>query len=498
MPTPRGCWSSEAKQDELRRAAGAGQLHPAAAHSGVACGCARSVPGHRQLQPAVPAQLAGADPTERDPAHTRAGRPGHGRLPGQELDRHLERGPGRREDGAGRARRLEYGQALLDERDLTAPRRCCPSEPPERPRRHHAYATTDDAKKKFDKAVQHMPEKHGLERRLEPLPGGGARARRAPQGRLHQARGSAVETEEGYVKVQHSLMEFSNELGLGTGNITSLRPYRLRDSARQGRRVAPALHRHAPAGPAQPGRHEPRKAAHRVRLVQLPGADRPRRVHLRRCAGGRRAARAIMAAKAKRGRQAARGRQAEAAPPTSNGSVRRPHGQPRSARGRPQNEEGITPETWMAAATAKFDGYRPSRRSSSTRPWPRPPRSPPTPARRHHQRRDRGRRAAGRLHHRRPDGPLDEPHHAPAAHRRLRRRRAAAADAGRPALAYRPRPGRHPRPADPASPAGTRSARWPGPSTRSTAKPYGSPPSRRMLRATSTRSSSTSRAATSA
>ena len=30
-----------------------------------------------------------------------------------------------------------------------------------------------------------------------------------------------VKTEEGYVAVQHSLTEFANELGMGTGNITS-------------------------------------------------------------------------------------------------------------------------------------------------------------------------------------------------------------------------------------------------------------------------------------
>ncbi|WP_372346369.1 hypothetical protein [Streptomyces sp. KL116D] len=30
-----------------------------------------------------------------------------------------------------------------------------------------------------------------------------------------------MQTEERYVAIQHPLMEFANELGLGTGNITS-------------------------------------------------------------------------------------------------------------------------------------------------------------------------------------------------------------------------------------------------------------------------------------
>ena len=127
-------------------------------------------------------------------------------------------------------------------------------------------------------------------------------------------------------------------------------------------------------------------------------------------------------------------------------------------------------------------------------------------------RRHRRRRQARRVHHRcrrrvvallarvhpgRPDGPPDEPLDAPAAQRRLRHRRAAPADAGRPALAHRPRPGRHPGRSRSRSTPRTRSARSPAPSTRSTARPSGSPPSRPCCGATSTRSSPTSRAATS-
>ncbi|MFZ3473173.1 nitrate- and nitrite sensing domain-containing protein [Streptomyces sp. 4.24] len=123
----------------------------------------------------------------------------------------------------------EYGQALLNERDLTA-------DPLLRGQRESdpvmkAYAATDAAKAKFAQAAKDMPEGQGLERRLELF--------RQEEPKLEQVRKTAylpqletskkalpkaagpIPTEEGYVLVQHYLMQFSNELGLGTGNVTS-------------------------------------------------------------------------------------------------------------------------------------------------------------------------------------------------------------------------------------------------------------------------------------
>lgn len=116
----------------------------------------------------------------------------------------------------------EYGQALLNERDLTAATLLTATSEADRqkPVVTKAYETTDAAKKKFDQAIQDMPAGQGLDRRLSLF--------RAEEPTLAKLRLAAytkaldpVRTEEGYVKVQHSLMEFSNELGLGTGNITS-------------------------------------------------------------------------------------------------------------------------------------------------------------------------------------------------------------------------------------------------------------------------------------
>ncbi|MFB7777962.1 sensor histidine kinase [Streptomyces bauhiniae] len=83
-----------------------------------------------------------------------------------------------------------------------------------------ARKNTDQAAAAFNQAAQNMPAKPGLERRLKLF--------RESEPFLQTLRAGAygpkftgVQTEEGYVKVAHPLMEFANELGLGTGNITS-------------------------------------------------------------------------------------------------------------------------------------------------------------------------------------------------------------------------------------------------------------------------------------
>ncbi|MFF3647157.1 nitrate- and nitrite sensing domain-containing protein [Streptomyces sp. NPDC002181] len=122
----------------------------------------------------------------------------------------------------------EYGQALLNERDLTA-------EPLLKGDRNNqavtkAYAATDAAKEKFAQASKDLPSNSGLERRLElfhqeePKLAAVRQSAYAAQETAKKNPPSAngpIPTEEGYVLVQHYLMTFSNELGLGTGNVTS-------------------------------------------------------------------------------------------------------------------------------------------------------------------------------------------------------------------------------------------------------------------------------------
>ncbi|MFG2329212.1 nitrate- and nitrite sensing domain-containing protein [Streptomyces sp. NPDC048604] len=117
----------------------------------------------------------------------------------------------------------EYGNALLNERDLTAGPMLAAASPEagaEHPQVKEAHAATDAAKVKFDEAIKDLPSGQGLERRLDLF------QREEPK--LQELRQKAyakaldpVQTELAYVGVQHYLMEFSNELGLGTGNVTS-------------------------------------------------------------------------------------------------------------------------------------------------------------------------------------------------------------------------------------------------------------------------------------
>ncbi|MET9776340.1 nitrate- and nitrite sensing domain-containing protein [Streptomyces sp. NPDC006367] len=114
---------------------------------------------------------------------------------------------------------LAYAGALYNERDITAaPLLQGKGEQDETVVR--ARSATDRAADAFDEAARDMPAKAGLERRLKVF--------REQEPKLQTLRAAAytsklkgVETEEGYTGVAHPLMEFANELGLGTGNITS-------------------------------------------------------------------------------------------------------------------------------------------------------------------------------------------------------------------------------------------------------------------------------------
>ncbi|MFD4371781.1 nitrate- and nitrite sensing domain-containing protein [Streptomyces sp. NPDC058486] len=113
----------------------------------------------------------------------------------------------------------EYSTALLDERDLTAaPLLAGKDRAGEEITR--AYANTDAARARFDEAVKNLPSGQGLERRIQLF--------RNEEPKLAELRKVAytasqdpVNTQLAYTGVQHYLMELSNELGLGTGNITS-------------------------------------------------------------------------------------------------------------------------------------------------------------------------------------------------------------------------------------------------------------------------------------
>ncbi|WP_333776194.1 sensor histidine kinase [Streptomyces sp. IBSBF 3136] len=112
---------------------------------------------------------------------------------------------------------LSYADALENERDVTAAPLLLGND---KNTVTAARKATDQAADAFSQAAQDMPDKPGLKRRLQLF--------RKAEPQLQTLRQVAytskvhgVQTEEGYVEVSHPLMEFANELGLGTGNITS-------------------------------------------------------------------------------------------------------------------------------------------------------------------------------------------------------------------------------------------------------------------------------------
>ncbi|MFJ1930217.1 MULTISPECIES: nitrate- and nitrite sensing domain-containing protein [unclassified Streptomyces] len=258
----------------------------------------------------------------------------------------------------------EYGQALLNERDLSA--QPLLSNKRDAAAVSEVRATTDAAADKFDTAVKDMPGKAGLERRLKLF--------RMEEPTLPELRKAAyaeamdpVKTEEGYVQVQHSLMEFCNELGLGTGNITSYgRTVYAIELAKAAESLQRSIGMHLLVRPSQ------EKGKFNDQVKAFGSYNYLEQIALGEFVSGGTEADAarlkkVMAAKAADGAAQVKSakEKADAAgvpfvtPPTVNGSVYDGMAQ-QLGLGRTPAElkaKGITPETWMAAATAKFDGY---------------------------------------------------------------------------------------------------------------------------------------------
>ncbi|MET8406443.1 nitrate- and nitrite sensing domain-containing protein [Streptomyces sp900116325] len=257
-----------------------------------------------------------------------------------------------------------YGQALLNERDLSA-------QPLLSNKRDAAvvgqvYAATDAAAAKFDEAVQGMPKKQGLDRRLQLF--------KQEEPKLPELRKAAyaeamdpVKTEEGYVKVQHSLMEFCNELGLGTGNITSYgRTVYAIELAKAAESLQRSIGMHLLVRPSQ------ESVKFNAQVKAFGSYNYLEQIALGEFVSGGTEADAarlkqVMAAKAADGAKKLKAAKAQAdaagvpfvAPPSIDGSVFDGMAQQIGQGQQPDKlaQKGITPATWMAASTAKFDGY---------------------------------------------------------------------------------------------------------------------------------------------
>ncbi|TLS44114.1 HAMP domain-containing protein [Streptomyces montanus] len=254
----------------------------------------------------------------------------------------------------------EYAAALLNERDMSAQPLLDGKQNDDDKVVERVRATTDEKAAAFHASVEGMPSGYGLERRLALV------EKAEPQ--LTNLRKAAyttamdpVKTEEGYVAVEHYLLEFSNELGLGTGNITSY-----------GRTVyAVALAKGAASLQRSIGMHLLVKPSDNETIYNQQRVAFTSYAYLENIAiqeyvsGGTQQdsdrLKAVMAQKTKEGEQrvAEAKRQAEAAgkdfvaPPSMKKMVQGVAAEQPAALA----EKGITPATWMAASTAKFDGY---------------------------------------------------------------------------------------------------------------------------------------------
>nr|WP_237557981.1 nitrate- and nitrite sensing domain-containing protein [Streptomyces sp. SID5470] len=115
---------------------------------------------------------------------------------------------------------LSYADALYQERDSTAAP-LLSGEGQDNATVVAARKKTDEAADAFDEAAQNMPDKAGLKRRLQLFRDGEGGLQTLRAGAYTSSKFTGVKTEEGYTQVAHPLTEFANELGLGTGNITS-------------------------------------------------------------------------------------------------------------------------------------------------------------------------------------------------------------------------------------------------------------------------------------
>ncbi|MFC4468599.1 nitrate- and nitrite sensing domain-containing protein [Streptomyces xiangluensis] len=255
----------------------------------------------------------------------------------------------------------EYAAALLNERDLTAePLLKKNSSDADQKVVDQIRATTDEKADAFHESVEGMPSGYGLERRLRLVEEAEPKLA-ALRKDAYKTSQDPVKTEEDYVDIEHLLLEFSNELGLGTGNITSY-----------GRTVyAVALAKGAASLQRSIGMHllvrpSEEEATYNRQRVAFTSYAYLEGIAVQEYISGGTAQdaeklRTVMTQKTEEGKQrlAEAKRQAEAAgrefvaPPALDKMVQG------VAAGSPDElaTQGITPATWMGAATAKFDGY---------------------------------------------------------------------------------------------------------------------------------------------
>nr|WP_202447644.1 nitrate- and nitrite sensing domain-containing protein [Streptomyces sp. SID5468] len=253
-----------------------------------------------------------------------------------------------------------YSHALIDERDRTVVPLLKGDD--KNSAVLQARAATDDAARQFEDTVRQAPGTPDLQRRLA--------AFRQVQGRLPTLRQNAftaklpgVQTEEGYVEVQHPLMEFANDLGFGTSNITSYgRTLYAISLAKAAESLTRAIGTHIlTEGPVPAAELKTQQTAlasyaylENIALEEYKGGGTPEDL------GRLQDAVAAAEAKGKQQLEQARGAQAAqggtfTAPPDRATMVKliASGASPAALRAK-----GVTPQSWWAATTLGFDAYR--------------------------------------------------------------------------------------------------------------------------------------------
>ncbi|MFR9727551.1 nitrate- and nitrite sensing domain-containing protein, partial [Streptomyces sp. MS19] len=239
-----------------------------------------------------------------------------------------------------------YAHALVDERDVTA--RPLLEGRRDDPGIADARQRTDEAREEFAARAAAAPDTPNIRRRVAAVGDAETRLDTLRRQAYTEALPGAA-TEEAYVRVQRPLMSFSNELGLGTGNLAAYgRGVYALSLAKAASSLQRALGVHllvAP-GPGQEDTDEQRAAfLSYVRLEEIARGEYT-------AAGTEEDARRLESAMA----DAAEGAAASAPPsaPDLDAMTALLAGGATAGGGMP---DGVDAGTWFQAATAEFDAY---------------------------------------------------------------------------------------------------------------------------------------------
>ena len=253
-----------------------------------------------------------------------------------------------------------YGHALLDERDRSAEPLLDGDTDSEEV--EDARKATDEAKDAFHAAADRAPQTDSLNRRLAGFAEEEHKLESLREA-AYTSRLDGVKTQLGYLKVQHPLMNLANELGLGTGNITS---YGRTVYAVSLSKAAESLTRSigtqllVKPGPGADTKEEQVKAFSSYAYLENIALGEAYSAGSREDADRLRSALNAQVDKAKEEVAKAK-EEAEAAgedfvaPPSMEAMTERIAS---GASPAALEKQGITQETWYQAATGKFDTYR--------------------------------------------------------------------------------------------------------------------------------------------